>query len=268
MPAQNQLFTIPPDGALPTDPHLLLGDAQLAATLYGQIGAKAGEEGTAKALGIESTGQLSEAEQYDVSAGIASNNSQLALVGGDIQKYQAMRNVQKTIGTQQSVSAAGGFANAGSALDVARSSLQQGLLQTQLIGTNADLTAGGYLEQASAAQAQATTARTASSYTAAMAASATAQANIAGNAINAQQSLMAGLPGGSAILNAVNTGNFSGLDPNSVMGANGMYNPQAIMAHILNNTPIAIPGMPNSAPTPSPGSAPVSSAGPASMSQG
>lgn len=185
-------------------PQQLLGDAQLATTLYGEIGQQAAMTGQATALGIQATGAAAEAGQYDTAAGIAEGNAQLALVGGDIEKYQAMRQVQKTIGAQRATGAASGFADAGSALDVARSSLQQGLLQTQLIGTNADLKAGGYLEQAASAQAEASAAGTASAYASSMSASAAAQAANMTNTINLTKQFIGALPGGEALLPGAN----------------------------------------------------------------
>jgi hypothetical protein len=244
MPAMNQIFPNPSNSGLPTDPKLLMGDAQLAATLYGEIGAQVGEQGQAAALDIEAGGMDAEAQQYGISAGIAEGNAQLALVGGDIQKYQAMRQAQKVIGTQQATGAASGFADAGSAVDVATSSMRQGLLQTQLIGTNADLQAGGYLEQASSARAEAGTATTAAGYERALAASATNQAGVAGQMIGAEKNLMGGLPGGQAIVDAVNSGNVNNLNPNAVIGNGGIINNQALMAQIMGNMnmPLGGPG--------------------------
>ena len=156
------------------DPTTILADSNLATALYGEAGQLASETGQANAFNIEAQGATAEAAQYDIAGNISTNNANIELVSGQLQQFQNTRNMLKTLGQQAGGYSGAGFQQSGSALNVARSSLQQGLLQNQVIGTNANLAAGGYLEQAAASQAEATTARTA-------AAAATANATTATN---------------------------------------------------------------------------------------
>ncbi len=143
------------------NPEMVLADSNLATALYSSAGQLASEKGQAAAFDIEAKGNTAEAEQYDAAGNISENNAALEQVSGQIQQFQNMRKLTSTLGAQTAGYAAAGFQSSGSALSVARSSLQQGLLQNQVLGQNANLAAGGYLEQAAASRAEATTARTA-----------------------------------------------------------------------------------------------------------
>ena len=143
------------------DPTMVLADSNLATALYGEAGQLASEQGQANAFNIEAQGAAAEAGQYDLAGQISTNNAQTELVSGQLQQFQNTRKLLMTLGSQTAGYAGSGFQASGSTLSVARSSLQQGLLQNQVLGVNANLAAGGYLEQAAASQAEATTARTA-----------------------------------------------------------------------------------------------------------
>lgn len=74
---------------------------------------------------------------------------------GDIQGIQAQRETASAIGKQRAAVAGSGFSDSA---DIVRSSLQTGYLQEQMVRTQANFDTSGYLEQASASQAQSTAA--------------------------------------------------------------------------------------------------------------
>ena len=159
-----------------------LGPATSAAILANPILAETTQE-DATVAGIQdqyqsaaseltAQGDTEEAGLYGEAAGIANANALTALSAGDIKEAQTQLEVNSTIGSQRASVAGNGFQEAGSAVDLMRSSLQQGHLDEQLDVENADLQAGGFYEQASASQAEQTAATTAAgvaSSTAAMA---------------------------------------------------------------------------------------------------
>jgi hypothetical protein len=142
--------------------------------LYGEAASAVTAAGEQTALTTEATGTTAEAAQYQTAGQISAQNAATAEVSGQLQQYQNTRTLMNTLGTQRATYASNGFAQSGSALGVARSSLQQGLLQNQVLGVNSQLEAGGYLEQVAASEAEATAATT-------TAATETAQAATAGN---------------------------------------------------------------------------------------
>lgn len=200
------------------DTNTILAESSLFNALYGEIGQAATARANAAALTTEAGGQLAEAGQYDIATAISNQNAAIAQISGTIQQYQTSRQLLRTVGQQRSGYASGGFMDSGTAMDVARSSLQQGVLQNQITGLNASLEAGGYFAQAAASAAEATTARTASATSTTNATNATNLANLSNNS-------------------AVATGNFI----NSIPGAGGILSQVPGASQIL----AGIPGMPN-----------------------
>ena len=182
------------------DPQMVLADSNLATALYGEAGQLASEQGQVNAFNIEAEGATAEAGQYDIAAGIGESNAQTELISGQLQEFQNTRKLMLTLGSQTAGYAGSGFQQSGSALNVARSSLQQGLLQNQIIGTNANLAAGGYLEQAAASRAEATTARTAASAATANAATATNLSAITKANMSVTSNFISQLPDANQIL--------------------------------------------------------------------
>lgn len=99
----------------------------------------------------QATGAAAEATAYGEAGAVATQNAALEGVAGQVQQVQTARQVTQTIGQQQAGIAAAGFANSGSAIDLARSSVQQGHLADQIIQTQTKMTQGGFIEQAAAA---------------------------------------------------------------------------------------------------------------------
>ena len=109
---------------------------------------------TSAAMQLTQQGDLTEQGLFGNAADIAHSNALLSITAGDIQQAQDQRTLLKTQGSQQAGYAAGGFAQAGTALNVFRSSTQQGELEQQLDVTNAQAKAGGFYAQEAAARAQ------------------------------------------------------------------------------------------------------------------
>jgi hypothetical protein len=119
-------------------------------------------QAAADAANIQAQGYGKEEEAYQNVGAIAAENATIAGVSGDIQRLQANRVVDRTIGSQRAAVAAAGFASSGDALDLMKSSIQEGYRNDQIIRTQTSLTQGGYLEEGAASQAEASGARFAS----------------------------------------------------------------------------------------------------------
>lgn len=184
----------------------LLAESGLVSSLYGEEGAAAAAAGESTALATESAGASAEAGQYEKAAAISANNATIALVSGGLEQYAQTRQLQNTLGAQRAGVAGGGFANAGSAVDLARSSLQQGLIQNQVLGLNANMQAGGYLEQAQASQGEATAAEYAASAEATQSASASNISSLDTEASTKIQSYLDSIPGATSTIAAAGTG--------------------------------------------------------------
>jgi len=193
------------------------------------VAANAAAQSTAE--GIIATGDTAEAGAYDVAQSIATGNAQLATANGTLQQYQQMRGVYQTLGSQKADISAAGFANSGTALSLARSSLQQGLLENQVIGQNAALQAGGYYQQAAASGAEATAATTASTAATATATADASQGTLAKALAQTESGLInSGTTASGAsisttplgeLANVVSSGNAPAIQTTPGVGLNG-----------------------------------------------
>lgn len=95
-------------------------------------------------------GDFAEAKSYKKAEDLATQNAGIANESTRIQQFQAQRNIYQTIGKQQAQVAGAGLASSGSALDLLRSSQQQGELTRQLIGTQGLIQQQGFLQEANA----------------------------------------------------------------------------------------------------------------------
>lgn len=105
-------------------------------------------ESAAEGLRLRSRGNLAEAGLYDESARLSRLNEEFTRQSTEIQQVQTERNIMQTIGKQQSDVAGSGFAASGTALDLLRSSAQQGALTHQLLGQQGLITEAGQEQQA------------------------------------------------------------------------------------------------------------------------
>ena len=105
-------------------------------------------EATATGLRLKASGARIEGENYDLAATLAKQNEQFTEQSTAVKQVMADRQISMGIGTEEAGIAGAGFSNSGSALDLLRSSAQQGALQKQLIGQQGLITEAGYNEQA------------------------------------------------------------------------------------------------------------------------
>lgn len=106
-------------------------------------------------------GDLAEASSYKKAAQLATQNAAIAQESTRIQEAQANRNIFQTIGKQQAQVAGAGLAASGSAIDLLRSSQQQGELTRQLIGTQGLIQQQGFLQEANSYSGMASAAKAA-----------------------------------------------------------------------------------------------------------
>lgn len=213
------------------------------ASLFGLEGQASEELAASQSEGIIAGGDIAEAGAYGTAGAIATANSRLALVGGDIEQAQEAIKLGNTIGSQRAAVSAGGFANSGTALNLLRSSVQQGHIQQQITGVNAQLQSGGFMEQAEAAAAEGSAA------TAAAASQQTLAANQA--ALSAATKTMATNTAASMGITVPGLTKLSGtnLPVPTMPGANG---PNNGMPYVGTSGRLIVPNQPGSNVTPAP----------------
>lgn len=114
--------------------------------------------GESKAQADLATGYTAEQTAYTNAGLVSGESAKVAGYAGDVLKYQDWIDTLKSVGTAQAAAGAGGAARSGSVTDVLRSSLQQGALTQQLTELQTAQDIGGYLEQQTASQAEASAA--------------------------------------------------------------------------------------------------------------
>lgn len=107
-------------------------------------------------------GSAQSAKGYTKAAGLALENENIAKQSAAIQGVQADRQIYQVIGGQKADVAGAGLAASGSALDLLRSSAQQGSLTKQLVANQGAITALGYEQEANSYEGMASAAKTAS----------------------------------------------------------------------------------------------------------
>jgi hypothetical protein len=155
-----------------------------------------GGAATAAGLRLKAQGDLVEAGNYDLASGLAKQNEQFTEQSTSVKQMMADRQIQQGIGTEKADIAGAGFAESGSALDLLRSSAQQGALQKQLIGQQGLITEAGFNEQSTAYTNLASYGRMAASTENSMAGTASLMGDITGGlkAVAGIASLFTGLP--------------------------------------------------------------------------
>lgn len=184
-----------------TDLGLLKGTVSDLLGLKGQVA-----EGNANktAAEIAAQGDDIEAGAYGTAAELARNNANLTTVAGEIQGIIEKRASSAAAGSLRADVAGAGLRMTGSNLALLRNSVQNGYLQQQLVRTQTEMTRGGYLEQAAAADQEQKAAQVAATGQRSLAdAQAQAASLAAANAANETTALMGYLktsrgPGGLA----------------------------------------------------------------------
>lgn len=93
-------------------------------------------------------GDFIEAKDYTLASTLADQNEQFTETSTKIKEAQADRQLTMQIGGQRADVAGAGFAESGSALDLLRSSAQQGALNRAVLGQQGLIQEAGYKEQA------------------------------------------------------------------------------------------------------------------------
>jgi hypothetical protein len=119
--------------------------AGLSSSLFGSLG-----QGVSDIFG--GFGDLAEAGAYGTAARIAQTNAGIAQNSGQIEQLQAARKIYQTVSAQEAQVGGAGLAESGSALDLYRSSMQQGSLTKQLISRQTAINVGSFEQEAAAYQ--------------------------------------------------------------------------------------------------------------------
>ncbi len=103
---------------------------------------------SAESLRTKAQGDLAEASNYDLAAGLAQANEAFTAQSTRIQDAQAARQEALMGGRQTAGVAGAGFATSGSALDIMRDSASQAALQRGVLEQQGVIAEAGYEEQA------------------------------------------------------------------------------------------------------------------------
>lgn len=102
---------------------------------------------TADGLRLKARGARVEGENYDLAATLAKQNEDFTKLSTSIKQTQTDREIYMGLGAARNDVAGAGFTGGGSAIDIMRSSAQQGALQKQVLGEQGLITEAGYNEQ-------------------------------------------------------------------------------------------------------------------------
>lgn len=104
---------------------------------------------------FQTEGNRAEANSYTSAAQLDEQNAALTAASTRIQETQTARAVSQTLGTQAADVAGAGFTESGSALDLLKSSAQQGALATSLVNIQGAINENAYAAEAGANYAKA-----------------------------------------------------------------------------------------------------------------
>jgi hypothetical protein len=144
-----------------------------------------------------SQGNAAEANSYTSAAELEQQNAQLTAASTRIQEVQQARAVSQSLGTTEADVAGAGFTSSGSALDILRSSAQQGALATSLVNIQGAINENAYAAQAGADVAKAKAANEANT-----AGTISAIASVGGALVNGGTQLASA---GQTVVNGYNT---------------------------------------------------------------
>jgi hypothetical protein len=131
----------------------------LRITAQGTRISAAGTRLSAESLRTKAQGDLAEATNYDLAAGLAQQNEAFTEQSTRIQNAQAARQETLVLGGQRAQVAGAGFALGGNALDIMRDSASQAALQRGVLQQQGLITEAGYEEQAKSFQTMAAAGR-------------------------------------------------------------------------------------------------------------
>lgn len=120
----------------------------LGSTTFTALGGAVNDLFAADALRFKAKGSRIEAQEYDLARQLALENAQFAKTSTELKQFQTQRTIYQTLGQQRADVASSGFAASGSALDIMRSSAEQGALTKAVVGQQGLIEEAGYKEQA------------------------------------------------------------------------------------------------------------------------
>lgn len=106
-----------------------------------------GSRFTAEGAGIE-------AAAYGTAAGIAEENARTEVIAESIRQVQIAKDVDRTVGSIKAATAANGFMQSGSSLDIMASTMREGYLSEQISGMQSQQVQRGHLAQQAAAEGE------------------------------------------------------------------------------------------------------------------
>ena len=117
------------------------------ASTFSDLGAGVGDLFAAAATSDKEQGLQFEEQNYEAAAGLALQNEQFTKTSTAIKQGQADRELYMSLGKTKAGEAGAGLAQSGSAIDLLRSSAQQGATTNAVIGQQGLITEAGYQEQ-------------------------------------------------------------------------------------------------------------------------
>jgi trimeric autotransporter adhesin len=192
--------------------------------LLGFQGQVVSNQAAAEGARFTAQGAAAEADAYGISAGIAAENARTEAISEGVREIQQQTQIDQTVGAQKAATAANGFQQGGSSLDIMASTLQQGYLSQQISGMQSQQVQRGALEQQAAASGEmaAATARAgaatslANQYDTASTSAAANQAAVT----SAMTQLLAGDPNATQLITDLTAG-----DTSAVLADTLTYNP-------------------------------------------
>jgi hypothetical protein len=114
----------------------------------GSVGSGVSDIFASEGAQYKAEGELFEEKNYDLASQLATQNEQFTQQSTAIKEGQADRQLYMSLGKTSANVAGAGLASSGSALDILRSSAQEGATTRAVIGQQGLITEAGYQEQA------------------------------------------------------------------------------------------------------------------------
>jgi hypothetical protein len=168
---------------------------------------------------IQQQGYQAETDAYTQAQMLSLKNANLAQLSGQVQQVANTRQINQSLGAQKAAVAGSGFGDAGSAAFIYADTMRQGAFGNQLIGTQANLNAAGYQQQAAASGAEIASTNTATQYAAIAQQKAAAAASV--DTAAAQTESQAGVAATTNLQNAIAALTNNGTTTTGASGTSG-----------------------------------------------
>jgi hypothetical protein len=123
------------------------GGAGWSSATFSDLGSATSDVFAYLGTGAKEQGLQFEEQNYEAAAGLALQNEQFTKTSTAIKQQQSDRESYMSLGKTKAGEAGAGLAQSGSAIDLLRSSAQQGATTTAAIGQQGLITEAGYQEQ-------------------------------------------------------------------------------------------------------------------------